>query len=486
MKKTILFSIFALGLAAVSCDDFDFPNPPAQSNEQLPVLQSSTVQIEAPSAGQTIDLGAVNNANGTVVLGKFVSAEDFPSPLYKLDYEAQISGDENFGNATKVTLATSGNDIVASPDVLDAAFHTVLGTIDPAAREVHTRLMVYATNTETGTRYRIGGPKVLFATEKLTLVPFNPGFYVEEKYYIIGTCTDGTIDASKAIEMTNSGISPYDDPNFSAIVNITADEAAAGYNWAVVPASTLAAGEGMVMVPDADAMGESAAGFFIEAEAPGVWNTIYEADKHLININVRPDEAGRFKFSWLLALDNLYVVGAPNWSPEKGYGLWTTDYKKFMGYAYFGGEYKLTKAQDWNHGDFGWNSSENIIQAGGGNIPGPADNGMYWYEANIVDGSVNYVTAITTYGIIGDATPAGWDASTALTPSDDFMTWTGTVELTTGEMKFRANDAWDFNLGGALVELTPGGDNIKIDEAGTYEIVLDLTSLPYHAVLTKK
>lgn len=87
--------------------------------------------------------------------------------------------------------------------------------------------------------------------------------------------------------------------------------------------------------------------------------------------------------------------------------------------------------------------------------------------------------------MIGNATPQGWDASTALT-SDDYLVWKGTVAMTEGEFKFRANDNWDINLGGSLDDLVQGGDNIKSPGAGTYEVTLDLSKLPYTATFTKK
>ena len=51
-----------------------------------------------------------------------------------------------------------------------------------------------------------------------------------------------------------------------------------------------------------------------------------------------------------------------------------------------------------------------------------------------------------------------------------------TLNLTAGEMKFRANDAWDINFGddGANGSLEYGGANIAIASAGNYTITLDL------------
>ena len=74
--------------------------------------------------------------------------------------------------------------------------------------------------------------------------------------------------------------------------------------------------------------------------------------------------------------------------------------------------------------------------------------------------------------IIGDATGSWAD--------DKNMTWdavngvfTLTLDLVPGEIKFRANDDWGYNFGGDLADLSPGGSNIPVTEAGNYTITLD-------------
>ena len=74
-----------------------------------------------------------------------------------------------------------------------------------------------------------------------------------------------------------------------------------------------------------------------------------------------------------------------------------------------------------------------------------------------------------------------------MTPSADYLTWTGEFALSAGdEWKFRANDGWDINLGGALDNLVSGGDNFKCTETGTYVITLNLKARPYTATVVKK
>lgn len=83
-----------------------------------------------------------------------------------------------------------------------------------------------------------------------------------------------------------------------------------------------------------------------------------------------------------------------------------------------------------------------------------------------------------TIGLIGNATPGGWDNDTDMRLNDptrvDKDTWTLTVYLTGGaDVKFRANDSWDNNWGAADFPTgtgTQNGANITIPTSGYYKI----------------
>ena len=57
-------------------------------------------------------------------------------------------------------------------------------------------------------------------------------------------------------------------------------------------------------------------------------------------------------------------------------------------------------------------------------------------------------------------------------------TWRITLDLVAGQIKFRANDDWGWNYGdtGADGSLENDGDNLVIDAAGNYTVVLDLST----------
>ncbi|MGL5111265.1 MAG: SusF/SusE family outer membrane protein, partial [Flavobacterium sp.] len=102
--------------------------------------------------------------------------------------------------------------------------------------------------------------------------------------------------------------------------------------------------------------------------------------------------------------------------------------------------------------------------------------GFYYIKADTQ--KLTYSTTLTKWGIIGDATPGGWDADTALTYDPLKFVWSGVIVLKgSGELKFRANNGWDINFGSDKADgiANAGGPNIPTPGAGTYKITLDLS-----------
>ncbi len=95
-----------------------------------------------------------------------------------------------------------------------------------------------------------------------------------------------------------------------------------------------------------------------------------------------------------------------------------------------------------------------------------------------------YTLKVTPYqpnwGIIGSATPLGWDNSTAMTYNPITGTYSISLALTTGEFKFRLDNSWTVNYGddGNNLSLESGGANIPVT-AGNYTIVADFTNHTY-------
>ncbi len=160
----------------------------------------------------------------------------------------------------------------------------------------------------------------------------------------------------------------------------------------------------------------------------------------------------------------------------------------YEGYLYFADantQFKFLKGSAWGDPDWGDNGADGTLDAGGANLQ-VADPG--YYKINVDLTNLTYTVLKTDWGIIGSATADGWNSDQNMTFDPATGTWTATLDLTAGEIKFRANDGWDLNYGdtGADGVLDAGGDNISIPEAGTYNITLKLGAPDYTYTIVRK
>jgi hypothetical protein len=146
--------------------------------------------------------------------------------------------------------------------------------------------------------------------------------------------------------------------------------------------------------------------------------------------------------------------------------------------ANFDGDYGDTGTADGSY-------SGTIEQEGEVNVGLPAGQAGY-YRVQVDTEALTYNLTRTEWGIIGNATPGGWDNSTPMTYDPATKKWTVIAVMTAQSApdngwKFRANNAWEINLGDTTVNSTDGtlsygGSNISIAAAGTYRIELDLSN----------
>ena len=111
-------------------------------------------------------------------------------------------------------------------------------------------------------------------------------------------------------------------------------------------------------------------------------------------------------------------------------------------------------------------------------------DGAYHFVLNVAEGTVKFLAL--TPGIIGSATPGKWDNETPMLFDATTGLYSLTADLTEGAIKIRFNGNWDYNLGGALDNMVYNGSDILVAEAGTYDIVLDMTAQPMKMTMTKK
>lgn len=181
--------------------------------------------------------------------------------------------------------------------------------------------------------------------------------------------------------------------------------------------------------------------------------------------------------------DVIYVPGAYNgWNPADAEATIASPdgTRNFEGYIYFAeadAQFKITDGPSWamNYGD---TDMDGVLELNGGNLtvsePG-------FYKLNVSLNDFRYTLVKTNWGVIGSATPGGWDDDTDMTYDEDEKALVVDLFLTAGEIKFRADDAWDLNYGdtGADAILIEGGDNIQIPANGNYRVKLFLDKPDY-------
>ena len=197
--------------------------------------------------------------------------------------------------------------------------------------------------------------------------------------------------------------------------------------------------------------------------------------------------------TWIVTLDmnNLtYTVGKPILYMAGDANGWkqidvlnSEDGVHFTGYMYLNQNgFKFCTQPNWDGTNYGGaffgESEDNIMMT--------QEAGFYQVDVDL--SAKTYTLTPFTIGIIGSATPKGWDGDTDMTYNPEERCWElKNVELTDGEMKFRHTNDWNLNWGGPLDALVHDGDNIAV-AAGTYDIKLEVNWAEGTAkcVMTKK
>lgn len=205
-------------------------------------------------------------------------------------------------------------------------------------------------------------------------------------------------------------------------------------------------------------------------------------------------------------LPKLYVVGsflgssgygsdwnAPDAVPLAASAEGETDFEGFVYMNVETPQFKLLPTNEGFDGDYGDTGEENgsysgtIEQEDEVNSGTPEGTGGYFLVKADTD-ALTYELTQTDWAIIGNGTPKGWGEDTDMTYDADNKVWTITSDLTAGvdpdeaeknlRFKFRANDAWDLNLGAGEEDnsLSFGGGDIDVPETGNYTITLDLSN----------
>ncbi|MDI3527545.1 MAG: starch-binding outer membrane protein SusE/F [Tenuifilum sp.] len=195
--------------------------------------------------------------------------------------------------------------------------------------------------------------------------------------------------------------------------------------------------------------------------APGTGSSPFEYFSTIAPVKVRPFGLPRL---------DLVGTGYANWieSPDAN-GV-------YSGFVKLNSTEPFTLKNPDDNKVYGLNAGRTaIVENGTESISSDAD-GWYKLTVNINDGSFSLDAHM--YGVVGSATPNGWGApDIKMDYNRKKAFWEVTTDLAQGEIKFRKNDGWAWNLGldGNDGKLKHDGPNIPVPDAGTYYITLTIT-----------
>lgn len=156
----------------------------------------------------------------------------------------------------------------------------------------------------------------------------------------------------------------------------------------------------------------------------------------------------------------------------------------YEGYIWLDGGFKFVAPDaagnfNWGNTDWGDDGSFSGTLVATGESDCTATAGYYRVKADT--NALTYSVAPVSWGIIGAATPTGWDSDTDLIyNSTTKKLEIASIALTPGAFKFRGNNAWSngFDLGTVNADgyLVDGGDLTFAGPAGNYKVILDLSN----------
>jgi len=157
--------------------------------------------------------------------------------------------------------------------------------------------------------------------------------------------------------------------------------------------------------------------------------------------------------------------------------------KDYEGYIWLDGGYKFLAPDEtggffWGNTDWADDGSFTGILVEEDETDCIADPAGYYFVQADTD-ALTYATTAVSWGIIGEATPTGWESDTDLIYDSATKRLTVDIDLTPGAFKFRGNNDWgQFDLGTVDDDgfLQSGGDLTFEGSAGNYSVVLDLSN----------
>ena len=451
MKKTLLYSLAVLAsvtLASCNGDYDDWANPQANEQEASAAKYGITfaagpdAESSMPDVDGIINLVTVNSTDANVT--------GYTLKSLKVNGEA-INGE------------IDGNNIQVNAAELEKILCNQNNSRASVARDMKVESKV-SVNLASGDAVAINS--VGETTGKLT--PTATPQLDEKGYYMLGQVNGNEWDVTS--ETSPVWMNKISDGVYQLKVTTTADK-----NW-----FKFYAGSSFVS-NDWDSINKGALGCKENGSEDTFGYILYDGDSWgELQTPVIPG-AG----TWIVPLDmnNLtYTVGKPVlYMAGDANGWATNDYLAgedgvhFTGFMYLNQNgFKFCTQPEWK----GTNYGANFDTAGdAANITMTEAAGYYKVDVDL-EAKSYVLTPINHIGIVGSASPKGWDADEEMTyvPYNTETKEPGywevkNITLTSGVIKFRADGDWAINWGGTPDALTQGGADMNVEE-GTYDIKL--------------
>lgn len=185
-------------------------------------------------------------------------------------------------------------------------------------------------------------------------------------------------------------------------------------------------------------------------------------------------------FTSQIDFPQIYMVGGfQGWDFSTAAALLAISPGVYQGYITFPAsanlQFKFTTALNYNQ-FYGANPEGNFAESGNTNLSVPNYTS---YQITVNLNTISYTAVPYSWGIIGTATPGGWNSDTDMTYDYQQYKWKYIGPLVAGAVKFRLNDSWNINYGpsgspsgntssGIVLLDAPGAHSINT--AANYEI----------------
>ncbi|MCL1944134.1 MAG: SusF/SusE family outer membrane protein [Candidatus Azobacteroides sp.] len=470
MKKIYFFLATLLVAGFSACSDEVGLNvtPPQSYPQEAPqVIEGFTV---APGDDFKSDSPLVLTEEEQVFQVAKVTATPVMAEGATVMFRTEISDTPDFGNVVALPVTSADNAATTLSSDLSEAVKTLFNSKAPDEHTIYLRNYIYILDGTSASL--ISSMPAVFGAYNVT--PYS-NVIIESAYYLIGDVNGWSFDnLSDNYKFYHSDKDVYDDPVFTITVQMAANS-----NFKIVPQSSKDSGDWGGVLGNPENGNTDLEGVLVAGNDAGA---MLVEEEGWVKITINMLESTYTIELLGNPLRQLYVPGAHQstvWDPPTAPIVFSPDLDwKFDGYVYMkaGNEFKFTSAPNWtgiNYGN-GGDGGELSIDGGAGNLSVSAD-GFYRLTVDLSKEPYTYTATATEWGLIGDATSGGWDASTSMELNTATGEWTVTTDLAGGKaFKFRANNGWDINLGGDVNNLTYNGDNIPVASSGTYLITLKL------------